>query len=90
MGAALTLVETSHRLNPVSTDIEYDDIVPALTKEIRQAHFVERVPISRMAKAMRVSPNTVSKLLHGETKYPRFATISMALHYFGYRLIARR
>jgi transcriptional antiterminator len=78
------------RLNPLSTEVEYENIVPTLRNEIRFAHFNERVPIYKLAKAMKCSPNTVSKMMHGETRYPRYATVAMMLHYFGYKLYARR
>ena len=91
MAAALKLVDTAQvALNPLSVEIPMKDIVPTLTQEIRMEHFVRRTPITKIAKAMKVGPSTVSKIMHGESKYPRMATVHMALLYFGYELVARR
>lgn len=44
---------------------------------------------SKFAKKAEMSPNTVSRMAHGETQYPRFQTVFAMLDTLGYELVVR-
>jgi len=50
---------------------------------------MKKVKYSKFAEKAELCASTVSKMAHGETQYPRFATVFALLKVLGYELVVK-
>lgn len=92
MEAQLAQIPRKNRpaANVVDGHIEFTfkneaDLYKFLAREIA----LKKMKYSKFAEKAEMSAQTVSRMAHGETQYPRFATVFHMLKVLGYELVVK-
>lgn len=84
-----TVVRLRREADVDLSDMSREEIAAFLQVELQQHFMATREKIHRFADRAGVSDHTISKLLYGDTLYPRGSTILHVLSTLGWRVIAR-